>query len=56
MRGIKYVQIPTSLLAMVDSSVGGKTAIDIESGKNIIGTFYQPSAVIIDLRFLKTLP
>ena len=55
MRGIKYIQVPTTLLAFVDSSVGGKTAIDIEGGKNYIGTFYQPSAVYINLNFLKTL-
>ncbi|MCL2183292.1 MAG: 3-dehydroquinate synthase [Chitinispirillia bacterium] len=56
MRGIDYVQIPTTLLAMVDSSVGGKTAVDHPSGKNMIGAFHQPSAVWIDIDFLKTLP
>ncbi len=56
MRGIGYVQIPTTLLAAVDSSVGGKTAIDLPSGKNLAGTFYQPSAVICDTSFLNTLP
>ena len=55
MRGIKYIQIPTTLLAFVDSSVGGKTAIDIPNGKNYLGTFYQPSAVYINLNFIKTL-
>ena len=55
MRGINLVQIPTTLLACVDSSVGGKTAIDNEFGKNLIGTFYQPSAVIINVRFLLSL-
>ena len=56
LRGIPFVQIPTSLLAMVDSSVGGKTAIDLPAGKNLVGTFYQPRAVICDLQVLETLP
>lgn len=55
MRGINLVQVPTTLLSMVDSSVGGKTAIDIEGGKNIIGAFYQPKKVFININFLKTL-
>jgi 3-dehydroquinate synthase len=56
MRGIKFIQVPTSLLAMVDSSIGGKTGVDTEEGKNLVGTFFQPSLVIIDTEFLKTLP
>ena len=56
LRGISYVQIPTSLLAMVDSSVGGKTAIDLPAGKNLVGAFYQPSLVLCDLNALETLP
>ena len=56
MRGIPFVQVPTSLLAQVDSSVGGKTGVDIPEGKNLIGTFYQPRAVFIDTEVLKTLP
>ena len=56
MRGITLVAVPTTLLSMVDSSVGGKTAIDLDAGKNLCGTFYQPSAVYIDTEFLKTLP
>ena len=56
MRGIGYLQIPTTLLAMVDSSVGGKTAVDIPAGKNLVGAFHQPSLVIIDPDFLLTLP
>lgn len=56
MRGIDCVQLPTSLLAMVDSSVGGKTAIDIPQGKNLVGAFHAPRAVIADTRVLTTLP
>lgn len=55
-RGIRFVQIPTTLLAAVDSSVGGKTAIDIKAGKNLVGAFWQPSAVICDPALLDTLP
>lgn len=55
MRGISFIQIPTTLLAMVDSSVGGKTAIDLPDAKNILGAFYQPESVFINLNFLKTL-
>jgi 3-dehydroquinate synthase len=56
MRGIPCIQIPTTLLAQVDSSIGGKTGIDMEAGKNLLGTFSQPKAVFIDVSFLKTLP
>ena len=55
-RGVRFVQIPTSLLAQVDSSVGGKTGIDTPQGKNLIGAFHQPSLVIADMDILKTLP
>ena len=55
-RGIKVVQIPTTVLAMSDSSVGGKTAVDLKAGKNLAGTFWQPDAVICDLSLSKTLP
>lgn len=56
MRGISFLQVPTSLLAQVDSSVGGKTGVNLEKGKNMIGSFYQPENVIIDTSTLKTLP
>ena len=55
MRGIDYIQIPTTVLSMVDSSIGSKTAINTEDGKNLIGTFYNPKGVFIDLNFLDTL-
>ncbi|KAJ4474406.1 Shikimate dehydrogenase [Lentinula aciculospora] len=56
MRGVRFCQIPTSLLAMVDSSVGGKTAIDTPHGKNLIGAFWQPEFIFIDAALLETLP
>ena len=56
LRGVKYIQIPTTLLAMVDSSVGGKTAVDHKMGKNLVGAFHQPSLVWVDTAFLETLP
>ena len=56
MRGIDYIQVPTTLLSMIDSSVGGKTAVDLEAGKNLVGAFYQPRLVLIDTNTLLTLP
>lgn len=56
MRSLSYIQIPTTLVGQVDSSIGGKTAVDLPEGKNLIGTFYQPAAVFIDLKYLETLP
>lgn len=56
MRGCRCMQIPTSLLACIDSSVGGKTAVDLSQGKNLVGAFFQPSAVLIDTSALATLP
>ena len=55
MRGINFIQVPTTLLACVDSSVGGKTGIDTDFGKNLVGSFYQPKVVLINTNFLKTL-
>jgi shikimate kinase / 3-dehydroquinate synthase len=56
LRGVPFVQAPTSLLAMVDAAIGGKVAVDLERGKNLVGTFYQPWLVVEDLSTLKTLP
>lgn len=55
-RGVNYIQIPTTLLAQIDSSIGGKTAIDLSFAKNLVGAFYQPKLVLSDLLFLKSLP
>ncbi len=56
MRGIPFIQVPTTLLAQVDSSVGGKTGVDLPEGKNLLGTFYQPAKVVADIATLVTLP
>ena len=56
LRGIDFIQVPTSLLAQVDSSVGGKTGVDLPQGKNLVGAFHQPIAVLIDPDTLNTLP
>jgi 3-dehydroquinate synthase len=56
MRGVRYVQVPTSLLAMIDASVGGKTGVDTATGKNLVGAFHQPAAVIADTSVLASLP
>ncbi|MGO8668720.1 MAG: 3-dehydroquinate synthase [Desulfobaccales bacterium] len=56
MRGLPFVQVPTTLLAMVDAAIGGKTAINLPEGKNLLGTFHQPRLVVIDPEFLRTLP
>ncbi len=56
LRGVDYIQVPTTVLAAVDSSVGGKTAIDLPAGKNLVGAFYQPKCVVCDLNTFQTLP
>ncbi len=56
LRGIPFIQVPTTLLSQVDSSVGGKTGVDLPFGKNLVGAFYQPKSVLIDTDFCKTLP
>lgn len=56
MRGVRYLQLPTTLMSMVDSSIGGKTGVDLPEGKNIVGCFYHPEAVIADVSVLRTLP
>src|SRR5215471_7964117 len=56
MRGIPFVQVPTTLLAQVDSSVGGKTGVNLKSAKNLVGVFHQPRVVLCDLGVLKSLP
>ncbi len=56
MRGIAFVNVPTTLLAQVDSAIGGKTAINLAAGKNLVGTFCQPRCVFSDIDFLLTLP
>ncbi|MCZ7543409.1 MAG: 3-dehydroquinate synthase [Anaerolineae bacterium] len=56
MRGVRVVQVPTSLLAMVDASVGGKTGVDLPGGKNMVGAFWQPALVVVDVAVLGTLP
>ena len=56
MRGVRVVQVPTTLLGMVDAAVGGKTGINTDSGKNMVGAFHEPSAVLVDLATLETLP
>ncbi len=55
-RGIRYVQVPTTLLAMVDSSIGGKVGVDLPEGKNLVGSFYQPEFIFVTTEFLRTLP
>ena len=56
LRGVPVIQVPTTLVAQIDSAIGGKTAVDLPEGKNLVGAFHQPAAVVVDVRFLRTLP
>ena len=56
LRGVPIIHVPTTLVAQVDSSIGGKTGVDLPEGKNLVGAFHQPAAVVVDVRFLRTLP
>jgi 3-dehydroquinate synthase len=56
LRGVRFIQVPTSLLAQIDSSVGGKTGVNLPRGKNLVGSFHQPGAVVVDVETLATLP
>lgn len=56
LRGISYIAVPTTILSQVDSSIGGKNGVNLDSGKNLVGTFYQPDTIIIDFNYLKSLP
>jgi shikimate kinase/3-dehydroquinate synthase len=56
LRGVPVIHVPTTLVAQVDSSIGGKTAVDLPEGKNLVGAFHQPAAIVVDVRFLRTLP
>jgi 3-dehydroquinate synthase len=56
LRGVPLIHVPTTLVAQVDSAIGGKTAVDLPEGKNLVGAFHQPAAIVVDVRFLQTLP
>jgi 3-dehydroquinate synthase len=56
LRGIRFIQVPTTLVAQIDSAIGGKTGVDLPEGKNLVGAFHQPTAVVIDVAALRTLP
>jgi shikimate kinase / 3-dehydroquinate synthase len=56
LRGIRFIQVPTTLVAQIDSSIGGKTGVDLPEGKNLVGAFHQPTAIVIDVALLRTLP
>jgi 3-dehydroquinate synthetase len=56
LRGIRFIQVPTTLVAQIDSSIGGKTGVDLPEGKNLVGAFHQPIAIVIDVEVLRTLP
>ncbi|NUQ82204.1 MAG: 3-dehydroquinate synthase [Bacteroidetes bacterium] len=56
LRGIRYIQVPTTLLSQIDSSIGGKTGINLDTGKNLVGAFWQPDSILVDTRFLLSLP
>jgi 3-dehydroquinate synthase len=56
LRGVRFIQVPTTLVAQIDSAIGGKTGVDLPEGKNLVGAFHQPAAIVVDVALLRTLP